>query len=95
MKTINIMEKKSMIQELTHNFKVATTAAAATVTTGAGTILEYIPDDIGKVATVVGLVLSVLLFRIHLVTLKQKQLDFKITKDEYERAKAERESPPQ
>jgi hypothetical protein len=92
LKTIGLPELRRMIQELAHNFKVAATAAAATVTTGAVTILEYIPDDIGKVGMVFGLALSVLLFRIHLVTLKQKQLDFKMSKDQYEREEAARKS---
>jgi len=45
----------------------ATSAATATPTTSSGiaTVLQWIPDDIGKLATLVGLVLSAVLIRYH------------------------------
>ena len=45
----------------------ATSAATATLTTSSGiaTVLQWIPDDIGKLTTLVGLVLSAVMIRYH------------------------------
>ena len=45
--------------------KVAGATAAATTGTGLATILEMIPNDIGKLATLVGIILSVVLIYTH------------------------------
>lgn len=51
--------------ELTQNVKVAAVTSGMTVTTGMGTILDFIPDDIGKLATLIGATLSIVLIRTH------------------------------
>ena len=52
--------------QLLNSAKVATSVAATTVTTGLGTVLDLIPNDIGKLATLVGICLSVVLIGTHL-----------------------------
>ena len=53
--------KENVIQTAT-DIKMGYLTAGMTATTGAGTILDYIPDDIGKLTTVVGVVLSIAIF---------------------------------
>ncbi len=50
---------------MTTNFKLAATVAATTVSTGVSTWFDLIPDDIGKLASLAGLVLTVILIVIH------------------------------
>lgn len=45
--------------------KVASVVASVTTATGVGTLLELIPDDIGKLATLVGIMLSSVLIYTH------------------------------
>ena len=63
----------------------ATSAATATLTTSSGiaTVLQWIPDDIGKLATLVGLVLSAVLIRYHV---NKTRID---ARDEFARRQAE------
>ena len=63
----------------------ATSAATATLTTSSGiaTVLQWIPDDIGKLATLVGLILSAVLIRYHV---NKTRID---TRDEMSRRQAE------
>ena len=63
----------------------ATSAATATLTTSSGiaTALQWIPDDIGKLATLVGLILSAVLIRYHV---NKTRID---TRDELARRQAE------
>jgi len=51
--------------ELAQNTKTGATVAAGTTATGLGTLLDWIPDDIGKLATLVGIVLSSILIYAH------------------------------
>lgn len=48
------------------NAKAASAVAAGTTGTGISTILEIIPADIGKIATLVGICLSLILIYTHL-----------------------------
>ena len=63
----------------------ATSAATATLTTSSGiaTVLQWIPDDIGKLTTLVGLVLSAVLIRYHV---NKTRID---ARDEFARRQAE------
>ena len=56
---------KDVIHELAANPKVAHAAAMATTSTGIGTLFDVIPDDIGKLATLVGIILSSVLIYTH------------------------------
>ncbi len=75
------MSLKETAGQIVHNPKIAAGVASVTTGTGAGTIFDLIPDDIGKLATLVGIVLSFILIRIHLVSLKKANLELKLLKE--------------
>ena len=79
------------IAQIAQNPKVAIGVSTATAGTGAGMILDWIPTDIGKVATVVGIVLSIVLIRVHLMTYKQSKLNAAKTELEIEIIKRKEE----
>jgi len=54
-----------VLRTLVENTKIAVTTASGTAVTGLGSILDLIPDEIGKLASVVGIVLSVVLIYTH------------------------------
>lgn len=49
-----------------NDIKVAATISAGTVSTGVGTWFDLIPSDIGKLAALVGVILSTVLIVVHL-----------------------------
>lgn len=49
---------KQTVMDLASNAKVGIVTAASTTGSGIGTVLNWIPDDIGKLATLVGLIVS-------------------------------------
>ncbi len=57
----------SLIESLTVNTKTAFAVAGATTATGVGSLLDWIPDDIGKAATLIGIILSLVLIFTHTV----------------------------
>lgn len=68
---------KSLSQNVVDILQAPRTAAitgAATVGTGATTCFDLIPSDIGKLASLVGLVLSIILICIHI---RKSRLDIK------------------
>lgn len=56
---------KQFATEVMQNDKVAATVAAVTTSTGTATWFDWIPGDIGKIATLVGIVLSLVLIVTH------------------------------
>lgn len=70
-----------IISELASNPKVASAVSAATTATGLGTILDWIPNDIGKLATVAGIILSSVLIYTHW---RKGQIEYKKTQLEIE-----------
>ena len=62
--------------------------AAVTTTSGLGLVLNYIPDDIGKLATLVGIILSTVLIRNHL---RKGQADLEKTQLEINALRAKEE----
>ena len=60
------MSVKEAIQQLVTNTKVASGVAVSTTGSGLGTYLDWIPGDIGKLATLIGIVLSIVLIYSHL-----------------------------
>jgi hypothetical protein len=66
------------VRELVTDPRIA--AAVASGTVGTGTIIDFIPDGIGKIATVIGIVLSLLLIRVHYVNLQKSRLELEIMK---------------
>lgn len=72
------------VQQLANNPKIASGVAALTTGTGLGTVLDWIPDEIGKLATLVGIALSVVLIYTHWrkgrIEYKKTQLEISILK---------------
>ena len=58
--------------------KAGATVAAVTTGTGMGTIFDYIPDDIGKIGVLVGIILSIVVCRLHLLSIKKTNLEMQI-----------------
>jgi hypothetical protein len=54
------------VKEFINSTKTASSVGAATTTAGLGTMMEWIPSDIGKLATLVGIGLSIVLIYTHL-----------------------------
>lgn len=60
------MSAREIAQEVANNPKIASVVSAITTGTGVGTLLELIPDDIGKLATLAGFILSCVLIYTHI-----------------------------
>ena len=76
---------KDVLQELAASPKAAQLVAMTTTGTGMGTVFEWIPSDIGKLATLIGIVLSSILIYKHSMLLKQdsekNKLELEILKE--------------
>lgn len=77
--------KEQFIQYAT-SIKTAVITGAATTGTGVGTWFDVIPDDIGKLAALVGVILTSVLIVVHVTKLI---FDFKKCKLEIELMRAE------
>lgn len=79
------MSVREGLQQLASNPKIASGVSAMTTGSGLGTLLDLIPDDIGKLATLVGIVLSVVLIYTHWrkgrIEYKKTQLEILILKE--------------
>ncbi len=89
------MSVKDTVVEVAQTKAAAHSAAVATTTSGLGTWLEMIPTDIGKLATLVGIVLSAVLTY---TTWRKGRIEYELTRlevdilreKEYERIDAAR-----
>jgi len=72
------MSVKEQLLSAVSSTKTGATVATATAGTSLGTIFNYIPDDIGKVGVLVGIILSVVICRFHLVNIKKANLEIEI-----------------
>ena len=79
------MTVELIVQNIATSPKIAGVVSVATSATGAGTFLDYIPSDIGKLATLFGLALTIVLIRVHLVNLKKSELELEIMQEDRER----------
>lgn len=68
----------AMIREILADARVASGVSAATTGTGLGTLLAWIPDDIGKLAACVGIVLSLVLIYVHYLSARKLKIQIKI-----------------
>jgi hypothetical protein len=75
-KTIRIKEARSAMYEQ----KLAAAVSAATTGSGLATILNLLPNNIGEVATFVGIILSLLLIRVHFVSLQKQKFELEVMK---------------
>ena len=76
------------LTELAGSTRVAATTSAATTSTGAATVLDYISSYVGTVATLVGIVLSLVLIYTHW---RNGRAEYNKTKLEIELLKRERD----
>lgn len=76
------MSLREGVQQLATNPKIASGVSAVTTGAGVTTVLDLIPDDIGKLATLVGIVLSAVLicthFRVGRIQCKKIQLEIEL-----------------
>ena len=76
---------RNVIQEIVISPKPAIAVAMSTTGTGMGTIFDLIPDDIGKLATVIGIILSSVLIYTHsrrmIMDAKKSKLELEILQD--------------
>lgn len=72
------------ITQISQSAKVAVATSATTATSGTLTWLEWIPPDIGKLATLIGILLSAVLIYTHIRKYKREEekhkLDIEILK---------------
>lgn len=66
------------IRELAQSAKVAAATSATTAGSGMATWLEWIPSDIGKLATLIGLSLSVVLIYTHIKKYRREEEKHKL-----------------
>jgi len=83
-----VSAKEQLIQAAA-SAKVGVVTGTSTVSVGAGTWFNMIPDDIGKLASIIGICLSSVLIYVHALKVRQGTLDIKKTKLEIEMMKAE------
>lgn len=57
----------TLLEHITVSTKTAVAVASATTASGVGSLLDWIPNDIGKIATLIGIVLSLVLIFTHSV----------------------------
>lgn len=59
------MSVRNAVEQVATSPKIAGAVSAVTTGSGVGTILDVIPDDIGKLATLIGIILSLVLIYTH------------------------------
>lgn len=68
---------KEHIAHVATSPKIAAAVTTATAGTGLGSVLDLIPDDIGKLAVLVGIVLSSLLIYSHSLTVRKQRIELR------------------
>ncbi len=75
-----------MIEQIYSSQKIASVVSAGTTTLGASLIFDWIPNDIGKFASLVGIVLSLVLIYFHIrkgrIEQKKAKLELELLKKE-------------
>jgi len=66
------------LSEILNDMKVAYSVSIVTWSSGLATFLEWIPADIGKLATLIGIILSLVLIYTHLKRTKLEEDEHKI-----------------
>lgn len=84
-----IQQLAKEIVDIASNPKVATGVVAGTTSTGVGTWLDWIPNDIGKLASLVGILLSLVLIAVHVTVFKKHRLELEMLKEEHQKRRAE------
>lgn len=68
------MSVSEIVANWMQDARAGTITAASTVGTGMGTVLDVIPNDIGKLATVVGMILSSLLIYAQVIKIQRERV---------------------
>lgn len=68
------MSVSEIVANWMQDARTGTITAASTVGTGMGTVLDLIPNDIGKLATVVGMILSSLLIYAQVIKIQRERV---------------------
>ena len=61
-----VEDYKTRVVKVVEGTKSAVVTAAGTVGVSVGTVLDYIPDSIGKLGAIVGIILSIVLIIVHI-----------------------------
>lgn len=72
------MSGSNEIAQVLASPKLGVTVSTMTAGTGLANWLDWIPDDIGKLATLIGIGLSVVLIRVHLLTVKKLKMEMAV-----------------
>jgi len=87
------MNTKEAIIEIAQNPKTGHVVAGGTLTNGVGYVLGMIPDDIGKLGTLIGAVLSITLIYVHIgkfrADMRSRAISDEKSKIEMERVRLE------
>jgi hypothetical protein len=73
------MSIRDIARQAAESPKVASAVSAVTTSTGIGTWFDWIPDDIGKLATLAGVILSVVLIYNHV---RRGRVEFELAQTE-------------
>lgn len=73
-------ELKSMVQEAASNPKVASTVQVTTATLGAASFADLIQGVLSTMAIISGVIATLLLARVHWMTGRQRDLEYKMLK---------------
>ncbi len=71
----SVIRNKSLASEILHSQAVGGSVVVGTIWTGLASFLDYIPDDITKLASLLSAVLIIVLIRAHLTNTKKTQLE--------------------
>lgn len=87
----NIESIKNVVISVAQSPKTAGVVAGQTVASGASQWFNWIPDDIGKAAALVGVILTVVLIRNHIARsrLEQARLDLERERLEWDRRRSD------
>lgn len=91
---------KEIAVQVVSDQRIAHVVALGTTGTGMATFLDYIPSDIGKLATILGMVLTIILIANHAMKLRsslsahkidnrQKEIDLETAEIELDKLKKE------
>ena len=85
------MSVRDVAEQIATSPKVAGSVSALTTGSGVGTVFDLIPNDIGKLATLIGIILSVVLIYTHW---RRGRIQYEKTRLEIEILRQREAKPP-
>lgn len=76
------MSDKSVLHVIAQSPKTAALTSAVTTGSGFGTFFDWLPSDIGKLGALIGIGLSIVLIRAHIINIKKSHLDIEIKRNQ-------------